>query len=194
MRKLALSLLAVLAVATAACSDSRSVAPTAPEVAASPREALFLGFISTSPVLRRTTSLASDVTVSASIGSEGGVLTIPEAGLRVVIPAGAASVPTPFSATAIRGKAVAYEFQPHGARFARPLEVVQDLRGTEWIGLPLLGFRAGYFADRKQLDTENATVQLNEILPLSLDLVRLQARFDVEHFSGYVISTGRGGR
>ena len=192
MRKLAVSLLAVLAIGIAGCSDSRSASPTAPSVAtAAPREGLILGFISTSPVLRRTSSLSGDLTVSALIGSEGGVLTIPEAGLRLVVPAGAVSVPTQFSATAVHGKAVAYEFQPHGARFAKPLVVTQELRGTEWFGVPLLNFRAGYFADRKQLDTENATVQLDEILPLSLDLLRLQARFDVAHFSGYVISTGR---
>ena len=107
------------------------------------------------------------------------------------MPAGAVAVPTDFSATAVHGRAVAYEFQPHGVRFAKPLVLTQELRGTEWFGVPLLNFRAGYFSDRTKLDTENALVQLDEILPLSLDLLRLQARFNVQHFSGYVISTGR---
>lgn len=195
MRKLAVFALAVLAIGIAGCSDSRSALPTAPTVSsAAPSQALLPRFISTSPVLRRTSPLGGDITVTARIGSEGGVLAIPSAGLRVVVPAGAVSVPTDFVATAVHGRAVAYEFQPHGVRFAKPLQVSQELRGTEWFGVPLLAFRAGYFADRAQLDAENATVRLDEILPLSLDLLRLQARFNVGHFSGYVISTGRGGK
>ena len=191
MRKLAVSLLAVLAIGIAGCSDSRSTAPTAPTLTEAPRAGLLLGFISTSTTLRRTSPLGGDLTVSARIGSEGGVIAIPEAGLRVVVPAGAVAVPTNFSATAVQGRAVAYEFQPHGVVFAKPLVVTQELRGTEWFGIPILNFRAGYFSDRTKLDTEKATVQLDEILPLSLDLLRLQARFNVPHFSGYVISTGR---
>ena len=34
-------------------------------------------------------------------------------------------------------------------------------------------------------------MQLDELLPLTVDLLRLQARFDIEHFSGYIVSTGR---
>jgi ZU5 domain len=191
MRKFATSVLAVLAIGIGGCSDARSTAPTAPVAPDAPREGLLLGFISTSTTLRRATRLERDITVGARIGSEGGVIAIPEAGLRLVVPAGAVAAPTDFSATAVQGRAVAYEFQPHGVRFAKPLVLTQELRGTEWFGIPLLDFRAGYFTDRTKLDTENATAQLAEILPLSLDLLRLQARFDVPHFSGYVISTGR---
>ena len=195
MKKIAAALLTVLAIGIAGCSDTPTAAPDSPVAApASARGGLLstvLSPISLSTVLRRTTPLASDITARAVIGSEGGVIAIPEAGLRVVVPAGAVSMPTTFTATAVRGNAVAYEFEPHGLRFARPLQVTQQLDGTAWIGLPLLNFRAGYFADSRTLDTENALVQVTEVLPLSLDLLRLQARFDIQHFSGYVISTGR---
>ena len=125
------------------------------------------------------------------IGSEGGSFAIPEAGLRVVVPRGAVTVSTDFSATAIAGRAVAYEFEPHGTAFARPLQVTQELRGTAWVGLPLLNFRAAYFKEREQLDPLTSLLQADELLPLSVDLLRLQLRFNVEHFSGYAVSTGR---
>lgn len=190
MRKILVTLLAVITVgAMSGCGD----APTgvkAPTPQPEARQAL-LGILALTPVLERARPLATDITVKARIGYEGGVIAIPEAGLRVVVPRGAVSGPVDFTATARAGNAVAYEFAPHGVRFAKPLVVTQELRGTEWIGLPLLNFRAGYFKDSEQLDTQRALVQLDEILPLSLDLLRLQVRFNVEHFSGYVISTGR---
>ena len=194
MKKIAAALLTVLASGIAGCSDAPTTAPDSPARTASARGGLLSTLtrsISLSTVLRRSTPLNGDVTARAIIGSEGGVIAIPEAGLRVVVPQGAVTAPVAFTATAVHGRAVAYEFEPHGMRFAKPLQVTQDLNGTDWIGLPLLNLRGAYFADSKTLDTDNAVVQVNELLPLSLDLLRLEARFDVQHFSGYVISTGR---
>jgi hypothetical protein len=193
MRKIVATLvIAIMLGAVAGCADGPSTGPAAPPApeASAPQGAL-LGLVALTPVLQRSTSLAADVTVKARIGAEGGSFAIPAAGLRVVVPRGAVSEPTEFSATAIAGRAVAYEFEPHGARFARPLQITQELRGTEWIGLPLLNFRAAYFKDRDQLDPEKSLLQVDELLPLSLDLLRLQLRFNVEHFSGYAVSTGR---
>lgn len=188
MRRLP-SILAAAALlgALAGCADAPS-APTAPAPDA-PGAAL-LG-LNLTPALRRSVPLAADLTARARIGSEGGTLAIPGAGLRVVVPAGAVAAPTDFAVTAIAGSAVAYEFQPHGLRFARPLRVTQELRGTDWIGLPLLSFRAVYFEQREQVDPVAALIDVDEVLPLSLDLLRLRVGFDVEHFSGYGISTGR---
>ncbi len=193
MRKIVASILvAAMLGAVAGCSDAPSTAPVAPSApeASAPQGAL-LGLIALTPVLQRGSALPSDITVKARIGAEGGSFAIPEAGLRIVVPRGAVSEPTDFSATAVAGRAVAYEFEPHGARFARPLQLSQELRGTEWIGLPLLNFRAAYFKDRDQLDPIKSLLKVDEILPLSLDLLRLQLRFNVEHFSGYAVSTGR---
>ena len=192
MKRLTL-VLAALAIAVAGCADAPNAPPTAPASPAlteAPRPAL-LGILALTPILQRRVALPADVTVRARIGYEGGTIAIPEAGLRVVIPRGAVSEPVDFVATAVAGRGVAYRFDPHGIRFARPLVVTQELRGTEWIGLPLLNMRAGYFKDDAQLDAERALVRLDELLPLTLDLLRLQARFNVEHFSGYVLTSGR---
>lgn len=195
MKKLISSLLAaVLMVGTlASCSDAPSTAPVAPappSAVEAPRGAL-LGLVALTPVLERREALAQPITVKALIGPEGGTIAIPEAGFKVVIPRGAVASPVSFEATALAGNAVAYTFEPHGLRFAKPLQATQDLRGTEWLGLPLLNLRAGYFKDDGQLDTQRSLVKLDELLPLTLDLLRLQARFNIEHFSGYVVSTGR---
>ena len=192
MKRLTL-LLAALVVGVAGCADAPTAAPAAPAAPAAaeaPRPAL-LGIVALTPVLQRSRALPADITVRASIGSEGGTIAIPDAGFKVVIPAGAVSAPVDFVATAVAGRAVAYRFDPHGIRFAKPLVATQELRGTEWIGLPLLNMRAGYFGDDSQLDAQRALVQLDEVLPLTLDLLRLQVRFRIEHFSGYVVSTGR---
>lgn len=189
MKRIAL-VLAALAVAIAGCSDAPTSAPAAPAVTEAPRPAL-LGIVALTPVLQRSRPLPADITVRTRIGPEGGTIAIPEAGFKVVVPYGAVKEPVDFVATAVAGRAVAYRFDPHGITFAKPLVATQELRGTEWIGLPLLNMRAGYFKDDSQLDTRRALVQLDELLPLTLDLLRLQVRFRIEHFSGYVISTGR---
>jgi hypothetical protein len=190
MRKILLSFLAVLTVGAASGCGDAPTAPAAPAPQPEARQAL-LGLVALTPVLQRRQPLPANITVKARIGAEGGVIAIPEAGLRVVVPRGAVSAPVEFTATALAGRAVAYEFAPHGITFANKLVVTQELRGTEWIGLPLLNMRAGYFKDASDLDTQRALVKLTEILPLSVDLLRLQVRFNVSHFSGYVISTGR---
>jgi hypothetical protein len=193
MRKIAAALVAALAIGIAGCADAPTASPTAaarPAAQPAPREAL-LGLVALTPALQRSTPLAADIVVRKSIGVDGGTITIPEAGLTVVVPRYAVSQPTDFTVTAIAGRAVAYEFTPEGARFARKLKVTQSLRGTEWLGLPLLNFRAVYFKDRDQVDPINSLIQVDEVLPLALDLLRLQVSFDVEHFSGYGISTGR---
>lgn len=188
MRRFPLLLAAVaLLGAIAGCADAPSAPVAEPTVA--PQASLLA--LNLTPALRRSAPLERDLVARARIGSEGGTIAIPGAGIRVVIPAGAVAAPTDFAVTAIAGNAVAYDFQPHGVRFARPLRVTQELRGTDWIGLPILNFRAVYFAEREQVDPVKALIQVDEVLPLSLDLLRLRVGFDVEHFSGYGISTGR---
>ena len=95
----------------------------------------------------RSTPLATDISVSAVIGKQGGTITIPEAGLTLVVPPNAVSSDVKFTATALAGRAVAYDFQPHGTKFAVPLTFQQDLRKTSLLPTltaPLLD--GAYFA------------------------------------------------
>lgn len=171
-----------------ACSDQSPVAP----VAAAPvaPSAKLLPNPEQVAVIQRNTPLANSITRSASIGLFGGMITIPEAGLKVIIPPGAVLSRTQFTVTAPQGSAVAYEFGPHGARFLVPLVVEQDLRNTNaYRNTEILGsLEAGYFTD---LSKVGLTTLISEILPVLYDPITAKARFAVGHFSGYLLASGR---
>lgn len=143
--------------------------------------------------LSRPLPLAVDVVASQTIGPEGGSFGIPAVGLRVIVPPKAVSTPTNFSVRALRGALVAYDFAPHGATFNVPLEVRQDLRTTTWYTLPSLAtLEAGYFSSLNQVDFVNREALIDEFLPVTADLHGAKVfKFQVRHFSGYLLSTGR---
>ena len=181
-----------LLVAAAGCSSD---VITAPDSAFVRRDALVTPAVATG--LLRTKPLLTRQTASATIGPGGGTLSLPEAGLRVVVPMGALSTPTKLSVTANPGVIVAYTFQPHGTVFNAPLVLTQDLTNTAWVGSfwyqpPL---KAGYFADESQLTATTTRLYVNEVLPVTTDIrTTPTATFNVYHFSGYIIATGvRGG-
>ena len=137
----------------------------------------------------RSTPLATDISVSAVIGKQGGTITIPEAGLTLVVPPNAVSSDVKFTATALAGRAVAYDFQPHGTKFAVPLRFQQDLRKTSLLPTltaPLLD--GAYFADKNQINRQTGLGFVNEIVPATVDLLRFHVGFPIDHFSGYLVS------
>jgi hypothetical protein len=179
----------VLGVALVAC---RSDAVTGSEVASpSLGKRMWTPDASTVRVALRKRPLRSDRTESKVIGPKGGSISIPEAGLKVIVPEGAISRPVAFSVTAIGGKLVAYEFEPHGTHFAVPLRVEQK---KDRIILPAGGDpTAGYFSDRQELDDNSSVGVIEEERPV-LDLVSAEGKvlvFSVEHFSGYLVASGR---
>lgn len=142
-------------------------------------------------VLERTEALERDLTVTESIGRNGGVIRIPEAGLTVIVPRWAVLRDTEITVTAPAGDLVGYHFEPHGLEFRRPLVVRQDLSKTEASLLDNLlggGLKAAYFQGDLQ-----PRVQALEILDIDLLDFRLSdllyAQFRIDHFSGYVIAT-----
>src|SRR4051794_36184215 len=64
------------------------------------------------PIVEREKPIR-EVTASKVIDSRGGTISLPEAGLTLIVPAGAVANATAFSVTAIEGSSVAYEFEPH---------------------------------------------------------------------------------
>lgn len=142
--------------------------------------------------LERLTPLAQPITVSQQIGLKGGTITIAEAGLKVVVPPLALRRAQTITATAVAGRMVAYEFEPHGTVFLVPLLVTQDLKVTTWqrdAGLPLM--EVGYFADPLQLDPLKGGALIDEFLPAVTDVPSSKLRFEIFHFSGYMVSSGR---
>ena len=143
-------------------------------------------------VVTRDSALATSLSASSTIGILGGQISLPGAGLTVLIPAFALSTPTTITVTAVAGSQVAYEFEPHGLQFSVPLVVTQVLEGTsakQHGVFPGVLF-GGYFADLAALDPLGGTAWVNEILGVSIDRVLGTATFSVTHFSGYLLGTG----
>ena len=179
-------LLSLLLLAGCARDAASPVEPTA-SVPSKPNSTL-LGLLPVRGVTRAQ-PLDRDISVSAVIGKKGGTISIPDAGLTLVVPAGAVSENTSFKATALAGKLVAYEFEPHGTTFAVPLRFTQDLRKTSLLGAltaPLMD--GAYFTDRTMLNDAAGVAFVTELRPVVTNLLKSQASFPINHFSGYLIS------
>ncbi len=139
------------------------------------------------PVLRDS-ALPSPITVSKTIGILGGTISIPSAGLTVVVPALALATSQTISVTAVVGSKVAYEFSPHGLTFNVPLVMTQDLTHTQAKPggvLNALNLFVGYFPNSA------SPTSVTEELGVSLTLQHTAAVTTLWHFSGYILAGGR---
>jgi hypothetical protein len=190
MRRRLLLLSTVFVAAIAACvSDSPVAPPSAPAAPASANASLLgLGGTTVVTPLHRTVSLSQSLSTSATLGPLGGTLSIPGAGVLVVVPPLALSSTQTITVTAVAGSNVAYEFAPHGLKFNVPLVVTQSLAGTEAGSKnPLvnpLSLFAGYFPDSTK------PTSISERLNVNLNLLNQVATFTVWHFSGYILASG----
>ena len=180
------ALLAYGCVADSPTAPGGSTAAAAP----APSQALLGSLLSTTTVspLLRTKPLASNITAAATIGPLGGVLSIPSAGITVVVPPLAVSTATKMSVTALAGSNVAYEFAPHGIKFTVPLVATQSLVGTQAQSggsINPLSLFAGYFPDSKSVTS------VTELLNLNVNVLSQTSVLTIWHFSGYIIATGR---
>jgi hypothetical protein len=204
---LAIALLVVLATACNVESPSAPVpAGPAPQLAApsdgGPAESLLGGLIGgTVGALTNTLGLTSangilrskplpyPITVSKTIGRSGGVLSIPAAGVTVVVPAGALNGDTKITMTARAGSLLAYDFAPHGMTFNLPLVFNQNLNGTNAGLLSPLGLKLAYYSDPSLLGKTTALV--SELITGVTSLLTRTFTAPIKHFSGYVVICGR---
>lgn len=152
------------------------------------------------PAVKRTSALPSDITVVQTIGSAGGTIAIPGSGVRVIFAPGAVSTPTTITATANAGSYVAYTFSPH-ITFNAPVTIAQDMSNVQTTGLlgGLASLQGGYMQNGiLDLNTALGTVTVTEELPATSSIVTapdghsfLETRYDVKHFSGYILTGGR---
>ena len=177
----------------AGCAESPGV--TAPAVSSGPSNRLLLDAPAQVRVVTRDAPLSAPVSASRLIGFLGGTISLPEAGLSVVIPPFALTSPTTITVTAVPGSELAYEFEPHGTVFRVPLLVTQQLAGTSAYagGLLATNLRAAYFADAMDLDQLNGTALVSELLGTSINTLNGTVSFAVRHFSGYLIAAGEDG-
>ena len=148
--------------------------------------------------LTRKSPLDHDVSATATIGPEGGSITLDAAGATIVFPAGALDTPRQIKMTAKAGSSVAYEFCPHGITFAAPVAVQQNLTFTRASASNVRTLQAGYFKqglDAIFVDPGKSLAQVSEIRGVDLDRPSNPrvATFYISHFSGYIISTGFAG-
>ena len=137
----------------------------------------------------RAVPLKQNISVSVVIGQDGGTISIPDAGLTLVVPAGAVTSSTKFTATALAGRLVAYEFEPEGTKFPVPLQFTQDVSKLSLVGVvtaPVLD--GAYFSDASRLSQTLGIAAVSEILPATVDLLRQRVGFPINHFSGYLVS------
>ncbi|MDQ6611315.1 MAG: hypothetical protein M3Y64_02690 [Gemmatimonadota bacterium] len=141
--------------------------------------------------LARQNLLVSPLVQSAIIDNRGGTIELKSLGLKITIPSGAITgAPIAITVKALAGSMVAYEFEPHGTVFAKPLKFEQSLDNTTWEDIKFKGvLSGGYFQDAGQLNVMGGTALLNETYPVTVSSKNVS--FDIWHFSGYMVATGR---
>ena len=149
-----------------------------------------------SVVMLRRNSPIKEKSESAEIDASGGQIRIPSAGLTVTFPPGAVTKRTKITVHAYKGSLVAYGFEPHGLQFNVPVIVQQDLRGTmankHSALLPLL--QGDYYdGDVNHISSKQLWTVSSELRPGVVDLVNKVFTFTIEHFSGYLVSSGKDG-
>ena len=188
-----LAALAFGALALASCGiDQQTAVPRLEASAPGASSASLLGSLTSLLSvngLQRTTPLAAPITVSKAIGSEGGTLSIPAAGVTVVVPRGALTQPTTITMTARAGSLVAYDFAPHGITFAKPLVFTQSLKGTNASLLTAPFLQLGYYQDANLLTKTGGLV--SELLGGTLDTLTWSFTAPIPHFSGYIVTCRR---
>lgn len=191
-----LLLSAILAVA--ACGDRELTSPAPPAVSATApfaKAASQSRIVAAVRLLKRTKPLQEDATASAVIGPAGGSLSIADAGVEVKFAPGAVAKATRITVTAIEGTDVVYEFQPHGLKFSAPVVVRQDLKKTTaesdaGFAASLQGsYFEGTLADNR-IGQHGEYSHIKEGRKAKLHGAGRFLEFTIEHFSGYLLSTG----
>lgn len=182
-----------LGVFATACGEASTTAPTL----AAPVAAAHTVFASpiTVKTLQRTKPLTSTITASITLYNTGGMLDLPQAGLHITIPKTALPYtdrPFTMTVTAIKGSQIAYEFGPSGTKFKAALNVTQDLTNTTWAGnTGNATLTAEYFKSTADLNPLAGTALSYEELPADVMASGLRLHWDIWHFSGYMVATGR---
>jgi len=149
------------------------------------------------PVVQRQQALAHPITVTQTIGTTGGSISIPDAGFTITFARGAVLTPTPITVTADSGKAVSYEFGPHGTQFYAPVTIKQDMSLTTLANNPgaAPSIHGGYTANGLQDIINGLLARVAEIINATTTIIigpdgkahLGTSSFIIKHFSGYIL-------
>jgi hypothetical protein len=186
-----------------ACADNVATDPLAPSVAA---ESSLKGSL---PDLAATAKDAADlklhaiwwkkqhkteVTVSQTIGVNGGTITVAATGLTLSFPQGAVARPITITVTA-DPRYVAYKMEPSGTQFLKDVTATQSLQTTSIYGEPLRSqIFAAYIADdRLKLSGSIPVLEIESSYTIfsALNPLLPQAHvWIIRHFSRYMLASG----
>jgi hypothetical protein len=140
--------------------------------------------------LTRTLGLTNDVSWSFVAGPNGAYSSNSSVGLTIIVPQGALKSTQVITVTALEGNAVAYKFQPHGLVFQRPVTLRQSLSGVSGYSYRDV-ITGAYFATDRLVLNEDGLAQITELIPAQTNLYAKTVTFQIEHFSGYIVASGR---
>lgn len=193
------SLITLAALAIAGCSDGTNpAAPGTRMMLAPDHMPQHTQTLATGMIVKRTITITSDLSTTATITPKGGWMEIPDAGLILYFPPNAVSSDLEVTATAHNGNKVVYSFEPHGTQFNTPIYVAQLLRYTE-LNTPRNKNRAkpwaGYLADGLVDIAPDGTGYFAEVFSAQYygKGNDTYAIFTTTHFSGYALASGRSG-
>jgi hypothetical protein len=130
--------------------------------------------------------------VSATIGYNGGTLSIPGSDFTITFPYGALSAPTAITITSDASGYVSYDMQPHGLRFARPVVVTQRLKNTAVYGTPLAlnSFCAYFSTDLLDLSGILKALEIESTVIFSGSTGQAEVEtWQLNHFSRYMLAS-----
>ena len=181
-----------------ACSDTSRPFATAPvrDVAQESQNLLggLLGTVTSLLVapLHRTTPLPADVVWTFTAGPVGAVSSKSSVGLTVIVPAGALTSTETITVTALAGSPVAYRFEPH-LEFERKVTLKQSLAGVRVGLLSGLWFKGAHFPGDVPVFTGSGLAIVDEVVPALLSVLTRTVKFDVKHFTGWLVASGMEG-
>jgi hypothetical protein len=132
--------------------------------------------------------------VSATIGYNGGTLSIPGSDFTITFPRGALSKSTAITIVSDASGYVSYDMKPHGITFAKPVIVTQRLRNTAVYGTSKAWNTFGAYFPQDLLDLRGILKAL-EIVPTIIfappysETPEIQT-WQLKHFSRYMLASG----
>jgi hypothetical protein len=142
--------------------------------------------------LHRTTALPDDVSWSFTVGPSGGTSSHSATGLTISVPRGALGSTVTITVTALAGTPVAYGFAPHGLVFAKKVQLTQSLSGLDMGLVSSLLFQGAHFSGDDPVYTDGLAL-VTETVNAHVNLLSRTVSFPIEHFSGWIVATGRSG-
>jgi hypothetical protein len=131
--------------------------------------------------------------VSATIGYDGGTLSIPGSDFSITFPKGALYSPTSIKIISDASGYVSYDMQPHGLKFAKPVIVTQRLKNTAVYGTPTALEAAGAYFAQDLLDLSGIlkALEIEKTLIYSGPSGQAEVEtWELKHFSRYMLASG----